>query len=181
MMIRAEGSTPYELARDTGQYDLPSILDAAEMVGTASINTLTEKLNDSDSGVRFWAIIGLQARGGDAIPAIPRLKTLLKDPSPCVQNAAAEAICHLGESTEALSVLGKNVQSDRVWTALQAARSIELIGETARPLIPVMRKVLAKYRAPEGSPRAYVDFNYAAFISWPLEVALEELGEPVQF
>lgn len=180
MMMRSKDATPYDLARDTARYDLPRILEAAEMVGTATIDQLKEKLGDEDSGVRFWAVIGLQARGEDAVPAIAELTALLKDPSPCVQTAAAEALCHLGKTVDALPVLAANVQSEEVWTALQAARSIELIGEAARPLAPVMRQVLAKYRAPAGSPRPYVDFNYAAFISWPLEVALASLGEPVQ-
>jgi len=64
---------------------------------------------------------------------------------------------------------------------LQAARSIQLVGEQAKPLIPVMYEVLDKnLGGPGSSHRKYKDFNYAAFTSWALEWALQELGEQIQ-
>ena len=85
-----------------------------------------------------------------------------------------------GNDKQTIQVLGKWVQDDRPWLAMQAARSILLVGEDARPLIPDMYQVLEKNLGVQGAPRKYKDFNYAAFTSWSLEWALKELGEEIK-
>ena len=113
--------------------------------------------------------------------SIDALKLLLQDTSPSVQIAAAEALCQFEKSSEAIDALGRNVIDDRPWVALQAARSIQLVGEQARPLIPTMYEVLEKnLGGPNSSHRKYKDFNFAAFTSWALEWALLKLGEDVE-
>jgi N-sulfoglucosamine sulfohydrolase len=76
-------------------------------------------------------------------------------------------------------VLSRWVQDGRLWLALQAARSIQLIGQRAKPLVPVIRATIERLEAPPGSPRTYLDFNFASFTGWALEVALENCGEPL--
>ncbi len=179
-MIRSQGSSPYEYARNSGDFAVEDMLNAAEMVGQASVDTLLLKTQDEDSGVRYWAVMGL-LNLPDYTPAIQsRLETLLNDPSPSVAILAAEAIGRNEASDKALSTLEKWVQDDRPWVALQAARSIQLIGENGRPLIPIMYEVLEKNLGEPGARLKYKDFNYAAFTSWALEWALKELGEDVQ-
>ena len=78
-----------------------------------------------------------------------------------------------------IASLGFWVQDDRPTVALQAARSIQLVGEDARPLIPVIYKVLYKNLGEPDARLKYKDFNYAAFTSWALEWALQELGEDI--
>jgi N-sulfoglucosamine sulfohydrolase len=178
-MIRSEGSSPYEYARESGEYDVEEILEVAEMVGISGEPELAEKLKDSDSGVRYWAIIGLMQLEQISQPATKALTGLLTDPSPSIQIAAAEALCRFGKSAEAVETLGRNVMDERPWVALQAARSILLVGENARPLIPVIyEKLEALYSGPD-SPRKFKDFNYASFTGWALEWALQELGEDI--
>lgn len=179
-MIRSEGSTPYEYARFSEDYAVEKTLAAAEMVGRASESELTGKLKDRDSGVRYWAVIGLLQMPELSDASSKELTALLNDPSPSVQIAAAEALCKYGDSAKAVQTLGKLVQDDRSWLALQAARSIQLVGEDARPLIPVMYEVLDKNLGEPGARRKYKDFNFAAFTSWALEWALQELGEDIQ-
>lgn len=179
-MIRSEGSTPYEYARESGDFHPAKILEAAEMVGVAGEEEILEKLNDNDSGVRYWAIIGLMQLEQLSNPAKVALTELLEDPSPSVQIAAAETICSFGSSAEAVETLGRNVLDERPWVALQAARAILLVEEDARPLIPVMYKKLdALYGGPD-SPRKFKDFNYASFTGWALEWALQEMGEDIK-
>ena len=55
----------------------------------------------------------------------------------------------------------------------------QLIEEDARPLIPIMYQVLEKNLGEPNAPRRYKDFNFAAFTSWALEWALQELGEDI--
>ena len=95
------------------------------------------------------------------------------------QILAAESLCIRGRHPRALEVLRKWVLDGRPWLALQAARSIQLIGPAARPLIPTLYEVLEKNLGTPDAKRKYKDFNYAAFTSWALEWALRELGEEV--
>jgi hypothetical protein len=179
MMIRAEGTNPYQMAHTPENFNVSKILQAAEMVGKADMQLITDRLKDLDSGVRYWAVIALQAQGEKAKATAYHLRLLLNDPSPTVQIAAAETLCQWDFCDNALQVLGKWVQDDRPWLALQAARSIELVGAKAKPLVPVMYTVLEKNAAPQGSPRRYNDFNFASFTSWSLEWALHHCGEEI--
>uniref|UniRef100_UPI0035939608 sulfatase-like hydrolase/transferase n=1 Tax=Aquiflexum sp. TaxID=1872584 RepID=UPI0035939608 len=180
MMIRGSKSTVYEMAQDPAQYDLRAILTAAEMVGTASIDELVNNLEDPDSGVRFWAVMGLRAMENKAAPAKKELKKRLQDSSPSVAILTAETLCKLGECDQkALDVLGRYLQEERPWVALQAARSTELIEEKAKPLVPVLYQVLDKNKSLPGSRLRFKDGNFAAFISWSVEWALHYCGEEV--
>ncbi|MEM6344486.1 MAG: sulfatase-like hydrolase/transferase [Bacteroidota bacterium] len=176
-MLRSQGSTPFEYARSSGNYQIESILAAAEMVGTSGEGALLKNLNAEDSGLRYWGVIGLMQLNEISPEGRARLDGLLNDTSPSVQIAAAEALCRFGNSDKAVAVLGELVQSDQPWLALQAARSIQLIGEDARPLIPIMREVLQSLLGEPGKRLKYKDFNFAAFTSWALEWALQEMGE----
>lgn len=180
MMMRGASSTVYEMAQDSNQYDLPNILAAAEMVGVADVESTIEKLQDDDSGVRFWALMNLRSMGEDALPAIEAIKERLSDESPSVAILAAETMCKLGEcGKEPLDVLAFYLQDERPWLALMAARSTELIGEKAVTLVPVLEKVLEKNKSLPGSERRYKDGNFAAFTSWSVRWALHNCGVDV--
>lgn len=179
-MIRSSVSSPYEYARTSGLFKVEEILKAAEMVGMADQPQLIENLKHEESGVRYWGVTGLMQFDAIGVDATDALVKLLNDESPSVQIAAAEALCKFGQSPQAIETLGRWALDDRPWVALQASRSIQLVGEQARPLIPVMYEVLEKNIAgPGASHRKYKDFNYAAFTSWALEWALKELGEDI--
>ncbi len=178
-MIRSENSTPYEYAQLSGNYQVEKILESAEMVGIASEMKLVEKLKDTDSGVRYWAIIGLMQMQTLKKETLTDLNSLLNDASPSVQIAAAEALCVYSTSEKAVETLGKWVQDERLWLALQAARSIVMIGEDARSLIPMMYKELDKHLSEPGAKFRYKGYNFEAFISWALEWALYEMDEDI--
>jgi arylsulfatase A-like enzyme len=181
-MNYSSGSSPYEFTHSEN-YPIEKLLSAAEMVGFADVDQAKALLKDSSSGVRYWGIIALQALGKEAEPAINELKSLLNDSSPAVQITAAKTLCDLGKSKEALPVLGKNLRDKRPWIALYAARSIELIGETAKPLIPVMLEVMDANKKPPGQEIEYTiykNFDFAAFTGWSLEMALNHCGEKIE-
>lgn len=179
-MIRSGDSTPYEMGLDPTAFPVETILEAAEMVGMAEAPVLIEKTKAPQSGVRYWAAIALMQLDEHQDAVRQALTRLLDDPSPSVQIQAAEAICRKGATDKALEVLGKWAQDDRPWLALQAARSIQLVGDEARPLVPTMYSVLEKNLGDGSNHRKYKDFNYSAFTSWALEWALQELGEEVE-
>lgn len=179
-MIRSAGSTPYDYARTSDRYQVQKILETAEMVGSAGEADLLPLLKDEDSGVRYWAIMGLIQLPGLSESTISTLSNLLNDDSPSVRIITAEALLRAGDYPKAVEILGELVQDDRPWVALEAARTIQLVGDDAKPIIPIIYRVLEKNLGEPGAPRKYKDFNYAAFTSWALEWALQEMGEEVE-
>jgi hypothetical protein len=177
-IIRSEGSTPYELLK--GEFALEEILKSAELVGKSDIKSLINNLSAEESAARYWALIGLQAMKEKATPAISDIKIALSDESPSVQIAAAETICKLGYLDDGLPVLKKWLLDDRPQVALQAARSIELLEEKAKPLIQALYEVIEKNKSTDpNAKRRYKDFNFAAFTIWSAEWALHHCGEDV--
>ncbi len=172
MHIRAEGSTPYEMAHSSRKYAQRRIFAAADLVGKGSKNLprLTRLLSDSDSAARYWAVIGLTAMGREAEPAADSLAALLEDPAPNVRFAAAGALCKLDSCEDALPVLAAGLEDERQETVLYAARELQSIGEKASAIVPQMEQARAKYLKADGTP---INNNHAMFIDWALMHAIE--------
>ena len=178
MMLRAEGSTVYEMVNDPDQYDLPRIKAAAELVGDNSVpvSVLIEMLNDHDSGVRYWAAEALLARvHDDAWKAMEPLREALNDSSPSVQIKAAETLCMLQECSEGLDLLADYLNDDRDWLALQAAISVRQLGSRVEPIADEIYQTRVKYSGDVGS-RGYTSWSYPMFIGFAMDQALETLG-----
>jgi arylsulfatase A-like enzyme len=183
MMMRSMGTTTYEMAHDPVKYDLGRILETAEMVGKAPVSEISDRLADRDSGVRFWALMGLMNAGEEAGNYTVQLERLLDDESSTVQIAAAGLLCKLGAPENALPVLERWMNDDHLWLALYAARTIQEAGKKALPLVPEIKKTLDKLTVDPGSRkphagarRVYRDGNFASFTGWALEGALQEMG-----
>ena len=174
MMQRGAGSTVYEMAQDKNQYDLPSIIKAAGLVGVGSENDFIKLIKNKDSGVRFWGVMGLRNLDNLSKNAENQLRILLKDKSPTVQIGAAEIICLKKEDREALGVLSNYLNDERLYVKLYAARSIEQIGTNAATLIPQIKAEMDKLTVSKNADetRKYKDFNLASFTGWTLENAL---------
>ncbi|UCC96549.1 MAG: sulfatase-like hydrolase/transferase [Phycisphaerales bacterium] len=172
MHIRADGSTPYEMARDPGKFPQRRILAAANTVGEEPKNVpkLIRLLDDSDGAVRYWAVIALTGLGSQGEPAADALAERLEDSSPNVRFAAAGALCKLGRCEDALQVLAEGLEDEREETVLHAAREIQGIGMKARPIVAQIKQAQAKCRLPDGT---YRNNNHATFIDWALKYALE--------
>jgi uncharacterized sulfatase len=176
MHIRAEGSTPYEMAQSSRKYAQRRILAAADLVGRGpqNIPKLVNLLDASDSAVRYWGIIGLTAVGREAEPAADALAALLEDPAPNVRFAAAGTLCSLDLCENALPVLAAGLEDKREETVLYAARELQSIGDKARPVLQQMEDARAKYLKADGSP---INGNHAMFIDWALMHAIENCQE----
>ena len=178
-MIRSDGSTPYDYAR-TADYDVGRILQAAELVGYWDVDAIKRALQDEDSGVRYWGVMAVRNAASLGPQEAAMIEPLLEDSSPSVQILVAETLCQGGRHDGSVEILGKWVVDDRPWLALQAARSIQLIGPAAKPLIPILYEVLEKNLGGPNAKRKYKNFNFAAFTSWALEWALQEMGEDIE-
>ena len=172
MHIRAAGSTPYDMARDPAKYRLPHILAAAELVGMGPrmLPALRDGLSDSDSAVRYWAAVGLDALGEEAAPAMEALGKALNDPSPNVRFTAAGLLCRLGSCSDALPVLAGGLQDPRGPVVLYAARMLQGIGDKAAPAVRQMELAREQCKNVDGS---YKNDNYAMFVDWALKYAMQ--------
>ena len=114
-------------------------------------------------------------------PSAPRrpsaadaLKTALDDPSPNVRFTAAGTLCRLGQTDRALPVLAQGLLDSREVVALYAARTVESLGDKARPIVLQMASARERCKNIDGS---YKNDNYAMFIDWALKHALESCKE----
>lgn len=179
-MARAQGSTPYEIGHKPDTYNIEAVLAAADKVGTGSLDDYVKLLKSSDSGVRYWGIIGLQTLGDSAKDAADELAKLLNDPSPAVKTEAAYTLCLLdAHRVEANAALKNMLNDERDWVVLHAARSIELIGNKAQELVPALQETIDRYKATPDSKKRYRDSDFATFISWSVKWALHHCGQSV--
>ncbi len=158
MHRRAAGSTPYELGHDAAKYPFDRILAMAELASSRSTDVaasrqsaevalpkLKDGLKDGDSGVRYWAALGLAMRDAAAVNAArEELRAALKDESPSVRIAAARALGLHGNADDlalVLPVLKALAAPDKngVFVSLEALSTIEALGKKADPLREFLR------------------------------------------
>jgi arylsulfatase A-like enzyme len=170
MMIRSKGSSPYQMGSSPENYQIDDILEAANLCGHpgTTLDEILPFLDHSDPGVRYWAVLSIQAMGEKGRPAIGVLRQSMKDESPSVAIASAELLCQHGLYDEALPVLGRYLGDEENPTVvLQAAISIRKLGEKALPLIPVIEEVYPGYRGEVWD--RYRDWVYPMFIGFALD------------
>jgi HEAT repeat protein len=150
-------------------YDLEAILDTAELVGQpGKVNELAQRLANDNETVRWWAVVGLHAAGKAALPQRNLLLDSLEDVSALVRIEAAVTLVKLGdaESKRALGVIGTALIDQDLNTALYAARQLQLLGEQAKPLQPLMAKVREQAKTWENK-------DMALYVGFALEAALK--------
>ncbi|MCL5745805.1 MAG: sulfatase-like hydrolase/transferase [Acidobacteria bacterium] len=148
---RRRGSdAPYTFGHDPGRYPLERILEAAEAASAndpAASAKLEAWLNDSEPGVRYWAVMGYRIRGASAVKAARmNLSRLLQDESPSVRIAAAEALGQFGEASDldaALKVLVELARLDakHEFVAVEALNALDALGAKARPALPLVKQL----------------------------------------
>lgn len=140
MHQRAHGDAPYDLARDPERYPMARILEMAELASGLDpevTGALEAGLDDADPAVRWWAALGLQMRGADAVAATTeRLRAALADEDACVRVAAAEALGRFGSTADvhrALPVLLElaDAEAHGAYMAMLALNAIDHLGGLA--------------------------------------------------
>ncbi|MBN2132775.1 MAG: sulfatase-like hydrolase/transferase [Sedimentisphaerales bacterium] len=105
---REHNVTIYEMVRDPKLYPLESYLDAADRALARNANdlpTFVEGMSHADSGVRYWAVVGLHLLEGAAAPATETLQNALRDESDEVKIMAAWTLVKLGRKEAGLECL----------------------------------------------------------------------------
>jgi arylsulfatase A-like enzyme len=137
----------YDASRAPGAYPLQRVmLIAAKAIArdTRNVSEFVAVLTDSNEVVRYWAAQGLLMLAAKATGAKGALETCLdKDASHSVRVAAAEALASLGQADRAVEYLGVVIDSQAdVRVRLQAVNALTFIGEPAKPLLPLLERVL---------------------------------------
>ena len=140
---RAEGSTPYEMGHDPKKYPVERVLAAADLATTGQSNVtkrLEEAMQDPDSGVRYWGVMGVLIRGAEEVAKThPFLEKAMRDASPYVRIAAAEALGRYGTEQDLKPVLDLLIsladsEKNNTYIALHALNAIDALGRKAAPL-----------------------------------------------
>lgn len=165
----AAGSSAYEYAQSEA-YQLDRCMAVARLMeeGNTAVSALERALVDDYAPVRYWAAVGLGVLRAGATPAVPALERALADRHVEIALAAAEALCRAGRPELALPVIAHWLEHGRPAEALAAGNSADRIGEQARPIAGVLRRVVAV--KPEG--------DLGLMRQWVLLHALRVLDAP---
>ena len=139
-------------------YPLNKILYAANvstMWDKEKLNEIIGFMNDDNATIRYWGATGCLVLGLDAKIAENDLIGLLKDKDPDVRITAAEALCNLGNSNDATTVLIAALKEDNLMIRVHALNSLEIIGgEVAKATIPAVKQMIGNREGREYDLRA---------------------------
>lgn len=154
--------------------DLARIWAAADLVGKGTRAELLDLVHDGDAAVRYWAIVGLRHAFPQDEALLEELYDSTDDISAPVRIEAAAWMAEVSEEhrAEAVQVLGRELVGEDWWTVLRACRAVELLGEKAVALLPVMETLYARNRFAEGVGPQFISFSSGAF--------LKQMGMPTE-
>ena len=136
--------TPLHTYARSNRYNLPRILETADMASMGNVRSLSEltrRLSDADPVVRYWAATGCTILGKAAQPALSKLTALLTDPEISVRIAAAEAVSNLGERDKSVQTLTDALHSDNQMARVQALSVLDKLGPAAKPAYSMVQEI----------------------------------------
>jgi uncharacterized sulfatase len=140
---RSKDTSPYETGHDPKRYPVERVLNIAQLASSLKPGCtaqLVKAMQDLDSGVRYWGVMGVLMRGEAEMQAAhTELTGALDDASPSVRIAAAETLAHYGTENDlnrALALLIKvaNPVENGAYAAIQALNVIDGLGKKAARL-----------------------------------------------
>jgi uncharacterized sulfatase len=150
---RSQDSTPYEMGHDEKRFPFRRVVMSAQLASSPQIGAsgqLTRFLQDPDSAVRYWGVMGFLIRGEKRVKfAARQLRIALEDPAPSVRIAAAEALGRYGSHEDArksVAVLLTLAPADTngIYVSLLATNALDAIGERARSARETLRTMTTK-------------------------------------
>ncbi len=147
---RSHGDAPYEMGHDNTRYPLERIAGTAERASalhSGETSKLAGAVADPDSGVRYWAILGLLMRGEGAVrQAHDTLVRALDDQAPSVRIAAGEALGRYGPEADAARVLPvlmalASPETNGIHVSILALNALNALGKRADPVKPEIAKL----------------------------------------
>jgi len=134
-------TTIYEAARNPKLYDLPALLDAADLAleeDETNLPALHKLLKSPSLGLRYWGIVGCfllnDTQSGFQC---------LEDSSHEVRAMAAWLLIRTGEKKAGLHCL-ENLLKEKSYARLKVLNIIDWIGDGAQPLLPTIEDIKCK-------------------------------------
>lgn len=146
--------------------DLDAIWAAADLVGKGSREELLALVESGDDAIRYWGVLGLRHAYPEDQDLLEELYDSMDDISVAVRLEMAAWMAEASEKhrAEALQVIGRELNHENWWTALQACRATELLGIKARALLPVMEALHRRHRSHGGEGSLFLAFSSSAFL-----------------
>lgn len=163
---RAKGSTVYEMGHDPNKYPLQRVMGMAEtasMLKPEALPTLRQGMKDADSGVRYWAALGILMREKQGVDqAREELRGALKDDAPDVRVTAARSLGQYGTEDDlklALPVLESLLSPEKngAYISMLALNAADALGAKAAPLMPVVKALPLKDPSAPARANSYVE------------------------
>ncbi len=140
---RAKDSTPYEMGHDPKKFPAERILAIAGLASSGRpgvTKQLEGAMKDPDSAVRYWGVMGVLIRGAEEVQQTHSLlEDAMKDASPHVRIAAAEALGKYGSGEDLKAALAALItladsEKNNSYIAIHALNAIDALGSKAAPL-----------------------------------------------
>ena len=135
------GKTIYDMVRDPDRYDVKALQHAAALAleeDTANTETFYKNLHAPDSGVRYWAIVGLFNLKKDGGLDLSRVREALGDDSHHVRIMAAWILYRAGEKQIAQDCWN-GLLRENSYASLKIFNIIDWIGDDTDPYHEAMR------------------------------------------
>jgi len=134
---REHKMTIYEMVRNPQLYPLAAYLDAADRAlarQAGNLPTLIKGLSDADSGIRYWAVVGLHLLENQAASATTALEKALQDESDEVKIMAAWTLVKLGRKEAGLACL-RRLLNEGTTIERELFNVLDWMEEDAAPLV----------------------------------------------
>jgi N-sulfoglucosamine sulfohydrolase len=142
-LCQQTGRPLFEVGRDEKFFPLERVLDTAWRVGLpGQVDEFTKRLSDENPVVRYWGAVGLRVAGKDAVNAKPCVERAAADASQSVCIEAAGILVAQHADPAALERLTAVLSTGDEDAQVHAARTIQLLGEKARPALPALQHCL---------------------------------------
>ena len=150
---RSGEDAPYQMGHNKKRYPMEQIMSAAEKASSLKPEhtpELIKLLKAKDSAVRYWAAMGLLMREEDGVTkGQTALQTALKDKSPEVACAAAEALGRYGKGrakAAAIDTLMKyaDVSKNTVFTSILALNGLDYTDNAAKDRLETINQLPSK-------------------------------------
>jgi len=178
---RAQGKPLYDFGHDENQYPFERIFATAELASSLRQDALPELkkgLADADSGVRYWAALGLRMRGATAVTsALPELRAAFNDPSPEVRIAVDQGLAQFGGGADASAALTELTRlaawgPNDVFVSIAALTALDVLDPGT--LGPVLAGVMPGLSMSGPVP----DARYSSYVPRLVEDLAHKLGIP---
>ncbi|PYK63404.1 MAG: hypothetical protein DME21_02985 [Verrucomicrobia bacterium] len=152
------------MGHNDSQYPLERVFEAAELASMLEADAVPalKQRKDNDSAVRYWAALGTLMRGEKGVQAAhEELAAALKDSSPYVRIAAAEALGRYGSAADQKQALSTLVElgpngKNGVFVSMAALNALDALGNKAAPAAQAIQAMPSQGKVPDARYAPYV-------------------------